>query len=182
MFLRWQSRKARAPWPSKGLETRWTAVLVRAIRIDGKPRQRATSLATFERNSQCRHLIWDRITKKLDQLQPANREKIEKAIAKKLPRPTLEHYKEAARDRVAIVGWDYITDQERLCLQDEAAQWQAGVRNETPDAPEDIASRPCDFCQATGRSLAGENGHCICLECAQAVVAILQNAADSLVV
>ena len=66
----------------------------------------------------------DRVTEKLDRLgnriTAAEREKIETAIAKRVPRPTAAEYKDIARKSAQLLGWSWITDEQRAALQGEA--------------------------------------------------------------
>ena len=78
--------------------------------------------------------FWDDISERLDrldnQITTADREQIEAAIAKKVPRPSATEYKDAARERAKFFGWNYLTDKQKAVLEDEADQLyqQQGLR------------------------------------------------------
>jgi hypothetical protein len=100
MFVRWQSRKkTRLVRLGRGEtgDTRWTATVVEAVRIDGKPRQRHVAClgsiyeSRFRSTGDCA-VFWGTIAERLDRLdnrmRPSERRNVEMAIAKKVPRPT----------------------------------------------------------------------------------------------
>jgi X-X-X-Leu-X-X-Gly heptad repeat protein len=136
MFVCWQSRKCKCSQFGRWGEAdvRWTAVLADTKWLNGRPRQQhiaylgSITKSAVETIAQ-RCFFWDDITARLDRLKNKieHREKIEAAINKKVPRPTPEQYKDHARDRARLLGWDYLGERERAALQDEADQWKAGV-------------------------------------------------------
>lgn len=136
MFVRWQSRRRNRPefgsWNAD--DVHWAAIIVESVRIDGRPVQRHVAyLAGFTESrikipvQRCH--VWDGVIERLDRLgnriTTADRQKIEAAISEKVPRPTLEEYKAAARNAAQLIGWEWLTQQQRAALEDEAEQWQA---------------------------------------------------------
>src|SRR5262245_60876456 len=92
MYVRWQSRKQ-----VLGKDVRRTAIVVESVRVDGTPTQRHIAYlggiaesAINNLASQCR--FWTNVKNKLDSLGHCitveNRERIEAAVAKTVPRPT----------------------------------------------------------------------------------------------
>jgi hypothetical protein len=116
MFVRWQSRRRRrsqfGSWEED--DVRWSAILVEAVRIGGKPRQRhvlyligfTESAAKIARQ---RVNLWDEIAERLDKLGDritlADRKKIEAAVAAKLPRPTAAERRNARRQSARNLKW-----------------------------------------------------------------------------
>lgn len=110
MFIRWQTRKRNHAnygnyWRS---DVTWFAILVEAIRVDGKPRQKHVAyLGSFTESQLAlpsqRVWMWDGMTERLDRLDNRiareDRKSIEAALAKRLgPRPT-KRQREAAQRR-----------------------------------------------------------------------------------
>jgi hypothetical protein len=133
MFVRWQWRWRRhsqfGDWREP--DVHWSAIIVESARVDGRPVQRHVAyLVGFTESAAAipaqRCHLWDRVTARLNQLgnRVTDRAKIEAAIAEKVPRPTLEEYKAIARKGVQLLGWEWITDQQRAALADEAEHWQ----------------------------------------------------------
>jgi hypothetical protein len=135
MYVRWQARKRRRSqfgrWQDSDIH--WSAVAVENKRVSGKPTQRHvcyiigfTESAAKIASQQCH--LWDHISERLDrlgnQITAANREQIEVAIAKKLPRPTPAQYKDIARNSAQSLGWEWISNKQRAALQDEAERWK----------------------------------------------------------
>jgi len=97
MFMRWQSRRRkRAKFGRATSDTHWRAVLVESARIDGKPRQRHIAyLAGFTESAARipaqRHLLWQRIKRRLNRLGKSvsikDRKAIIAALTKKLGKP-----------------------------------------------------------------------------------------------
>ena len=84
-----------------------------SVRVDGKPVQRHVAyLAGFTESAIAfpvqRCHLWDAIVERLDRMgnriTTIDRQKIEAAIAKKVPRPSLEEYKVAARNSAQLLG------------------------------------------------------------------------------
>ena len=135
MFVRWQSRKHIRPQFGRhgAADVRWTAVVAETRRVDGKPRQRHVAYlgSITERGMQIdlpRCNFWDRVAARLDalgnQITATDRNRIEAAIADKVPRPTPAQYKDAARAAAQLFGWEWLTEPQRAALQDEAEQYQ----------------------------------------------------------
>jgi len=130
MFVRWTSRKRRVPaygYQGKQLrdhsspwgfvrtrretntqDVHWRAIMVEAVRVDGKPKQRhvaylggITQSAIAIIHQRC--WFWDRVTQRLDRLRnrilPEDRRRIEAAVAQRVPRPTKAQYARCVRDR-----------------------------------------------------------------------------------
>jgi hypothetical protein len=100
MFVRWQSRKkTRLVRLGRGEtgDTRWTATVVEAVRIDGKPRQKHVACLGSIYESRFastggRAAFWNMVTDRLDglddRIRPSERRAVEIAIARKVPCPT----------------------------------------------------------------------------------------------
>ena len=76
-----------------------------------------------------------------------DRERIEAAIATKVPRPSPEEYKEIARDVCKSIGWDWLSARFKEALKDETEQWQV-ARSSLARA---LGQRPaihCRYCSA----------------------------------
>ena len=81
MFVRWQKYKS---WKKRGQPR---LLLVEAIRIDGKPRQRYLAyLCSVQADRRDRPRFWYNVIRKLDRrrLSPEERKRITTAIAKKV--------------------------------------------------------------------------------------------------
>jgi hypothetical protein len=115
MYIRWQKRtsKAKKKWLHPDA-ARWSAVVVESVRIDGKPKQKHVAyLGSFdevalEPDRVCwRDQFWIKITKRLDQLgnviPPEDRQRIEAAIAEKIPPVTPDQHAECVRGREAWI-------------------------------------------------------------------------------
>jgi len=135
MYVRWQSRERNRPQygPWQGPDIHWSAIIVENMRIDGKPRQlHVPYLAGFTESAinheAQRCYLWDHISERLDQLAnqmtTATRERIEAAVANKVPRPTVAQYKAVARRNARMLGWKYLSKQQQAALADEAERWQ----------------------------------------------------------
>jgi hypothetical protein len=106
MYLRWQSRKRRAPAYGRKQNVHWVAVLVENVRVGGKPTQRhiaylgsITDSAIAIVHQRC--WFWESVTERLDRLGRVSSEKrksIEAAIAKKVRRPTKAQYDRCVRE------------------------------------------------------------------------------------
>jgi hypothetical protein len=131
MYIRWQSRKrtrAEFGYGRQG-DVHWRAILVENKRVNGNPKQEHvayvigfTESALAIDTQRCH--IWDRVRKCLDRLAnrvtPEDRTKIEAAIAMKVPKPSRAEYKKAARKAAKILGWDWISEDFKAALKDEA--------------------------------------------------------------
>jgi hypothetical protein len=133
MFVRWQSRTRKCYYSghSRPGDITWTAILAETKRVNGQPRQRHLAYLGSISEGENKILIqrchfWDRVADRLDGLggRVKDREQIEAAIAKKVPRPSAVEYKEAARNSARMIGWEWITDRARAALKDEAEQLQ----------------------------------------------------------
>jgi hypothetical protein len=131
MFVRWQSRERRT-WDGKDA-TVWSAILVESKRIGGTSTQKHVAfLGSFKDYYRgARFDFWDDISARLEglanRISAHDRTKIEAAIHKKVPRPAAEEYKQAARDRVESLGWDWFSEHHpkmATALADEADQWK----------------------------------------------------------
>ena len=143
MFVRWQHRwhTLQSRWEDYP-DVHWSAILVESKRISGKPKQRHVAyLAGFTEGeirgrsgSAVRCRVWDEVSAHLDlfgdRITAANREKIEAAIAMKVPRPTPTAYRANARKAAALLGWEWLRKKQRTALKDEAEQWQQGETHE----------------------------------------------------
>ena len=84
MFVRWQKYKSRV---SRNKHGQPRLLLVEAVRIDGKPRQRhLTYLGSVQADRRDLRRFWYNVIRKLDrcQLSPEERNRITAAIAKKV--------------------------------------------------------------------------------------------------
>ena len=192
MYIRWQSRRRQQSQFGKWTETDtgWSAIIVENTRVGGKPVQRHIAyLVGFTESAikiaPQRCYLWDGITARLDQLgnqiTPADRAKIEAAIAKKIPRPTAAEYKDAARDAAQSIGWDWISQGFKDALHDEAAQWQdrKGDSDSVTKIQSALNPQPqvvCSFCgkgdDAVSVMVQGHAG-AICNECADHTTKII---------
>jgi hypothetical protein len=109
MFVRWISRARRTGW--EGPDVHHRAILIEAVRIDGKPRQRHIAYLigfTESRARTHRVNIWDEIAERLDKLGEritTDRKKIEAAVAMRLPRPTAAERRNARRRSARNRKW-----------------------------------------------------------------------------
>ena len=98
MFIRWQKYRSVALWHrGKPPIKRVKAILVETVRIDGKPRQKHVAfIASYEANKldqiSTRSTFWRHARQRLDQIgnqiTPADRSKIEAALAQRVPPTT----------------------------------------------------------------------------------------------
>jgi hypothetical protein len=141
MFVRWQSRTRECYFPYGDIT--WTAILAETKRVNGQPRQRHLAYLGSMSEERSKILVqrcdfWDQIVDRLNKLgnRITDREQIETAIAKKVPRPSAAEYKEAARNRAEKVGWEELTDRQKAVLEDEAEQLQGctGTNTTNPAA------------------------------------------------
>ena len=98
MFIRWQKYRSVALWHrGKPPITRVKAILVETVRIDGKPRQKHVAfIASYEANKldqiSTRSTFWRDARQRLDQIgnqtTPADRSKVEAALAQRVPPTT----------------------------------------------------------------------------------------------
>ena len=108
MFVRWQSReRTRDGCLSRGRDVHLLAVLVEAVRVDGRPRQKhvAVLASIYERergHALAQAEFWERVAARLDRLgnrmTAAERKHVETMLARKVARPTVKQ-REAARRR-----------------------------------------------------------------------------------
>ena len=99
MYVRWQSRKRRSEFGSHSrdrTDTRWSAVLVENVRIDGKPTQRHIAyLAGFTESALAipaqQRFLWEHIEERLaglsNRISPEDHKAIMEALIKKIGRP-----------------------------------------------------------------------------------------------
>jgi hypothetical protein len=207
MFIRWQSRER--SWPQFGVwhdengerrpdDTHHRAILVEAVRVNGKPVQRhiaylggITESAISVPVQRC--YFWDHITDQFDKLgkkiSPADRKRLEKAIAAKVPRPTAKQYKDTARETVRTLGWGkFLHKGFKAVLADEADQWQGhkgtafeGIKSalDKINAPAATPVATCAFCGKTSEQVqvmveaASKSGFAICDVCVAEVADIV---------
>ena len=135
MFIRWQSRKRGSPafGPTARLRGRvvradtlkldvhWAAILGEAGRVDGKPRQEHVAYHGGITESAIEILpqrcyFWDEVTERLDQLRnrisPDERQRIENAIADRVPLPAPADFVQTAEK--AAADWSDPADQQRM--------------------------------------------------------------------
>ena len=94
MFIRWQKRAlASRSWYRSDSSISWRAVLVEAVRVDGRPVPRhigyVGSIGDEEiKDPQKRLWFWERVLQKLDEVQVPTglRAKLIAALARKVPR------------------------------------------------------------------------------------------------
>jgi hypothetical protein len=115
MFVRWQSRSRRHSeygddWHTADIH--WRAILVEAVRVDGKPTQRHIAYLGGVTESALaipfqQRYFWENVEWVLDRLKlkPEERRKIVTAVAKKVgPPPTPRQRKQLDREIAAIRG------------------------------------------------------------------------------
>jgi hypothetical protein len=115
MFIRWTSRARRTSefgpdWWAPDVHHR--AILAEAVRIDGKPRQRHVAYLvgfteSWARTAHGRVNIWNEISERLDKLgdRITDRDKVEAAVAMKLPKPTAAERRNARRRKARARKW-----------------------------------------------------------------------------
>ena len=111
MFARWQKRT--------GLKggVHWNAVLVEAIRVDGKPRQRHVGCLCGIGQKEIdgapsvtrRRLFWDGVMTRLHEfhLTPAAWDRVVAKLARKVPFPTREEYIRDHRRAHELLGPEF---------------------------------------------------------------------------
>jgi hypothetical protein len=110
MFIRWQKR-LRGPRSGK-TDVHWGAVLIEAVRVDGKPRQRyvaylggLTEQGIEDVRQRCR--FWDRANARLHalshRLTDQDRNRIVAKLATRVPIPTRHEH---AQSQEPPVSWD----------------------------------------------------------------------------
>jgi hypothetical protein len=113
MYLRWQTRNRKRSdfgpcWES---DLSWYAILVEAVRIEGKPRQKHVAyLGSFTESqialSNQRIFVWESMIERLDTLanriSPKDRKTIEAALAKKIGRRPTKSQRETAHRRALM--------------------------------------------------------------------------------
>jgi hypothetical protein len=96
MYVRWQERK------QQNGSLRWNAVLVENKWVKGKPKQKhLASLggiikSAAKNDTEARYAFWLNALAKLSALSPSDQQKIEAALALRVPQPTdeqLENYR-----------------------------------------------------------------------------------------
>jgi hypothetical protein len=98
MYIRWQSRKRLTPafGPLGKRDTHWRAILVEAVQVPGKTKQRhITYLVGFTESAlavrEQQRFIWDQIRHRLDRLRKRisreDRRRIEAALIDKIGKP-----------------------------------------------------------------------------------------------
>jgi len=103
MFVRWHRRDLLL----RDKASHYTAILVESVRVGGKSRQRhiaflgGITIHDGRVNAVRAVSFWHEVIAKLDKLDdrvsPEQRERIETALAKYLPRPTKQQYDDAVR-------------------------------------------------------------------------------------
>jgi hypothetical protein len=134
MFIRWQSRKRRIPkfgrygkqlrsrsgyayerFGKSEQDVHWSAIIIESVRVGGKPRQRHVAYLGGITESAInigaqRAWFWVNVMQRLDGLanrvSKDDRERIEAAVGKKVPRPTAAEYEEIVRNMRSIHGQD----------------------------------------------------------------------------
>ena len=131
MFVRWQSRHPSRYHRESRTEVRWTAILAESKRVNGTPRQRhiatlgSITLALTPRpvgEIHARCAFWETATKRLDQLANQvsvdDRERVEAALAEKVPRPlAAEYLKGAQLAAIMLNGAHYLSAQAQAALR-----------------------------------------------------------------
>lgn len=170
-------------------DVHWAVILVESVRVDGKPRQRHVAYvggiteSAIEIDIQRCH-FWDQISARLDalgnQMTTADREKIEAAIAEKVPRPTPDQYKDAARSSARFLGWKWLTEPQRVALQYEAELYQGdGEASQLVGSINRALTGSdirCLFCGKTSEqvhTLVEVEGNHICDECIERAAVII---------
>jgi hypothetical protein len=119
MFIRWQRRRSSAPASWRREAVHLSAILAQSVRVEGKPVQRhiAYLAGIGDEIEQLGDIIlrcrfWEQVTRKLDGLgkrvSPEDRRRIETAIAKRVSCPTEDQYKQWHRQRVALLGPNWV--------------------------------------------------------------------------
>src|SRR5271167_1639523 len=118
MFIRWTSRPRQTSefgsdrWEKP--DTHWRAIVVEAVRVDGKPRQKHVAYLvgfteSYAKTIDGRVNIWSEIAERLDELgdriTAIDRKKIEAAVAMRLPRPTTAERRNARRRSARARKW-----------------------------------------------------------------------------
>jgi hypothetical protein len=190
MFIRWQSRKRTKPAfgryrdadGNRLSDTHWQAVLVESKRVDGKPRQQHVASIVGFSESQTkidmqRCYIWKTVDERLKRLSnritQADRERIEAAVAARVPRPTPEEEKEAARGKARDLGWKYLSEEHQALLADEKEQLLA---NGSSLARAINGVRCCSFCgksELDAHTLVSRGESYICDECIEKAATIV---------
>jgi hypothetical protein len=134
MFIRWKSRKRRVPkfggygkqlrsGPSYAYarsgkpeqDVHWSAIIIESVRVDGKPKQRHVAYLAGITESAIdigaqRAWFWVDVMRRLDglanRISNDDREDIEAAVGKRVPRPTAAEYEEIVRNMVRVLGPD----------------------------------------------------------------------------
>jgi hypothetical protein len=117
MYIRWQSRKRTVYRPAFGRghqDTGWRAILVKSVRVDGKPKQQHIAyLAGFTESGlkipAQQRFLWDRIEDRLKRLSnrisDEDRDAIMKALVKKVGKPPTKAQRGALdRKRALLLG------------------------------------------------------------------------------
>jgi len=134
MFVRWQERHRQGNKYGRADTPKLRAVVVESVRVDGKPTQRHVAYlgdidAARTGIALNRIWFWDAVTDRLDrlgnQITVEDRQRIEAAMAKRVPRPTPDERVASARDRAETFGWEDLSDSERAVLKDEAGHGKA---------------------------------------------------------
>jgi hypothetical protein len=134
MFIRWRSRKRRVPqFGGYGKQLRsgpdyayersgkseqdvhWSAIIIESARVEGKPKQRHVAYlggiteSAIDIGAQ-RAWFWVDVMRRLDGLanrvSKDDRARIEAAVGKKVPRPTVAEFEEIVRNMRSILGPD----------------------------------------------------------------------------
>jgi hypothetical protein len=118
--MRLRGRVVRAD--TRKLDVHWTAILVEASRVDGKPKQEHIAYLGGITESAIEILpqrcyFWDEVTERLDKLgnrlSPEERQSIESAVAKRVALPTPAEFKQTTENAAALWA-GFPADQQRV--------------------------------------------------------------------
>ena len=139
MFIRWIERPSKTPGYD---ETALSLILAETRRIDGKPRQRHIAYLGGITDEQIANLVsrcyfWDSVNaafhKLGNQVTADDRQRFEKAIAARVPRPLPAAYEKAARQTAQRLGWTRLSNGFKAVLADEADRWKAHEAKQTAE-------------------------------------------------
>jgi len=190
MFVRWQERRRQGTKYNRVDTTQLRAVLVESVRVDGKPTQRHVAYLGSITDSGIeilaqRCFFWVHVTERLDrlgnQITVEDRQRIEAAVAEKVPRPTPDERVASARDCAELFGWEDLSDRERALLKDEAGQWEGKDGSLAAALKGVMGARPqrcCSFCGESENEahtlIAGAaSAALICDECVEAAAKLI---------
>jgi hypothetical protein len=161
-------------------------ILAESVRVDGRPTSRHVAYlgsitdSAIEFMAQ-RCFFWDDVAERLDKLgnriTVEDRRRIEAAVAKKVPRPTPDEYKNQARQSAQAIGWEWLTEAQRAALLDEAGEWEGEDGRLTAEAKALTGSkRRCAFCgksENEAHTLVSGAAAFICDECVEAAAKLI---------